>query len=214
MNSIERLTAIREHWGISSWTDMARRMGLKSAQVFYDVRVGNHDISRSMADKIVGAFPGLNWEWVFKGEGTMLASDTPSGVTVPLMDASRSEDTPYIKVKSVQIGEFYPDADMALCGLGDAMTEYPQDAVLVLKKMNDDALLIPGRIYVFFTGSLCLCRRYQTSGNETEVVLYASSDRRYPDGRLCYEPIILPKERITEVYSVIGWFIPSRMPNR
>lgn len=214
MTTPERLKAIRDHWGLTSWSEMARRMGLKSSQMFYDVRAGNHDISRNMADKIVAAFPGLNWEWVFKGEGTMLSSDEPTGLAVPLMDAAKSEDTPYIKVKSAQIGEFYPDADMAMCGIGEAMTEYSPDAILVLKKNATDALLIPGRNYVFFIDGLCLCRRYQTSEDENEAMLYASSEKRYADGRLCYEPIKVKKDKITEVYSVIGWFIPSRLPNR
>lgn len=54
-----------------SYKDMAKDLNV-SAYTLYNISASHDNITRSMAERIVSAYPRLNLEWVLNGEGEML----------------------------------------------------------------------------------------------------------------------------------------------
>ena len=71
----QRLEEVLNYLNLSA-LEMSRRVGLKSAQRFYDVKSGKCKISRVLAESIQENFPEISAAWLLTGEGEMLRVDS------------------------------------------------------------------------------------------------------------------------------------------
>lgn len=78
MNAKDRLESLVNYFNISIKA-MSEMCGYDRPQAFYDVQKGKtKEISSSMANKIISAFPEINKIWLLTGEGDMLKKETTS----------------------------------------------------------------------------------------------------------------------------------------
>ena len=59
-------------WAGLSTNAFALQIGLSSPQSLYQIKVGKHNISRSIAERICARYPEIDFGWLFAGEGEML----------------------------------------------------------------------------------------------------------------------------------------------
>lgn len=71
MNDKEKIEALLNHLGLSA-RKLAISIGLKSPQVFYDIKFGKCKISRDLASKITDKYDFISKTWLLTGEGEML----------------------------------------------------------------------------------------------------------------------------------------------
>jgi len=67
----ERLEEVRRHAGISSTNAFAFALCLKRSENLYQIKKGNHGISKLLANRIAECYPEINKLWLLTGEGTM-----------------------------------------------------------------------------------------------------------------------------------------------
>ena len=74
MSVNERIEAILKYGGHKNPTALSVALGMKSAQVFYDLMSGKvKSISSQLANKILLVYPELNMGWLLTGKGEMLS---------------------------------------------------------------------------------------------------------------------------------------------
>lgn len=74
MTDIERIEEIKKILEEPSLLALARRLGMPSAQVFYDIRAGKCGISKELILKIQRQIPQINQVWLLTGNGEILLS--------------------------------------------------------------------------------------------------------------------------------------------
>lgn len=135
----------------------ALSIGLKRAENLYQIRKGNHDISRDLARKVTSKYPQVNEAWLLTGKGEMRAGETAaSSRKIPLYDSGFEEldlrgdklsiePLYYIEVPTLSGGDF------ATVNYGNSMEpDIPAGAIVTLKEINPSALL-PGEMYLVVT---------------------------------------------------------------
>lgn len=106
----------------------------------------------------------------------------------------------------IGVADLFPDATSAICHYDDSMREYPPGSILVLRELRDLRLIIWGRNYYVKTTEFGIIRKLQ-DGGESCIIGYSTNEKTYPDGRLMYEPVSIPKESIRHISLVLGHII-------
>lgn len=206
MTDGEKIEKIQSHVNLT-WKDLAQRVGLASAQTFTDIRSGRHGISTKLANRIAQAFPEIRREWIMFEQGNMLKRDEECGIK--LYDGASAEGVVMFDdnrvVGTINIGSCFPSAELAIRNNSDSMVEYPIGCILVLKKVQDVNLLIPGCNYLVETSEFNAIRRVQRGRDDAHIALYSSNNATYPDGRMIYEPFEIPMESVKRIFTVLGY---------
>lgn len=72
----ERIGMLELHSGSSSLRGLATRLGLKTPQIFYDIRSGKvSGFSSELTSRILLEFPEIRRDWLVYGEGPMTADE-------------------------------------------------------------------------------------------------------------------------------------------
>lgn len=208
MTDGEKLIEIQKHTGLT-WKELAVKLGLKSAQTFTDIRGGRHGISMKLANRIIQAFPNIRREWLMFGSGPMTNEETAGIVT--LYDST--DDFPAAKegrqTETINVGSCFPKAEIAIRNTSEGMSEYPVGCILVMRRVVDMQLLIPGNNYLVETDEFCIVKRVQKAKDDSHIALYSSNMATYPDGKLVYEPFEIPIDSVRRVFSVLGYIYPQ-----
>ncbi len=72
MTDIERIDEVKKILEEPSLLALSRRLGMQSAQVFYDIRAGKCGISKELILKIQRQIPQINQVWLLTGDGEIL----------------------------------------------------------------------------------------------------------------------------------------------
>lgn len=204
MTDKERLEELRQYSGLS-WKDLASKVGT-NPQTFTDIRGGRHGISKGLSVKILNAYPDLRQEWVVFGTGPMTKQE--SSRNIPLYETAGGSSDALAAgncAGCINVGSCFPKAEMALRNASNAMTEYPVGSILILKRVGDVNMLVPGSNYVVETAEFVLPKRLQTGSTDNSIRLYSTNTATYPDGNLIYEPFEVPLEAVTRIFSIIGY---------
>ena len=209
MTDSERIEELRR-FANCTWKDLAEKLDIPSAQTFTDIRSGRIGISQRLQAKILKAFPEIRKEWLVVGEGSMTGPND-----IPFYD--NDGKSPFFASLEnckpsdlINPGSWFKQADMALRNTGDAMKEYPDGCVLMLRRVTDRNLLLPGNNYVVETREFVVARRYQKSNEPHKIALYSSNTSTYPDGKLVYEPFEVPMESITRIFFILGYVMMQK----
>ena len=73
MNDFQRIAAVLKIVKLSARA-FAIKIGLKSPQIFYDIKAGKCGISKELAAKIHENYVNINVSWLLTGEGEMLST--------------------------------------------------------------------------------------------------------------------------------------------
>lgn len=205
MTDGEKLEDVQRHLNMT-WKEMAQKVGLASAQTFTDIRSGRHGISMKLANRITEAWPEIRREWLMFGQGAMLRQTDERGIK--LYDNAASEGVALDDnriVDSIDVGSCFPNAEIAVRNNSDSMTEYPVGCILVLKRVCDVNLLMPGSNYLVETDEFSAVKRYQKGSDNAHIALYSSNNATYPDGRLVYEPFEIPMDSVKRIFTILGY---------
>ena len=168
-----RLESVAEHyrWSIRQF---AMELGLKSPQVFYDIKSGKtQGLSRKLLEAIQEKLPDINSVWLLTGEGEMLK--TSDKKRIPLYDddvtiggtneLAANVDDSARPTEWIDAGDWFPTATSAIHHYGESMVEYPSGCILALKRVNDPTLLINGENYVIETDEFRVTKQIQDDGD-------------------------------------------------
>lgn len=204
-----RFESIANHYGLTI-RGLSARLGLKTPQVFYDIKSGKvKGMSSNLLEKFKNNLPEISISWLQTGEGEMLAKrriplyDTPTIGGVNEMAAPVDEAA--APSEWIDAGDWFPTATSAIHHYGESMVEYPSGCILVLKRVNDPRLLINGEVYVVETSEYRITKQLQDDGDH--ITAYSTNRETYPDGRLVHAPITIPKEEIRHLDLVLGCVI-------
>lgn len=186
MNTSERLSMLIEYSGLNA-TKFAEKINAKTKQAVYDLLKGKtKSISPDMESKIVSCFPQINRIWLLTGEGDMLKQpskeennnelDGIEGKFIPLLPVSAQGGRLNDFVVSVRESDCekvvspIKDADFAIPVSGDSMApEYPNGSQVHVKKINENAFIEWGRVYVLDTCNGAVIKRIVPSEREGYV---------------------------------------------
>ncbi len=202
MTDGERIDALQQKTGLS-WKDLASKVGIASAQTFTDIRNGRHGISAKLANKITEAFPDIRKEWLLFESGTMTHSEMAGMIS--LYDSAKDMNMERKSPDKINVGSLFPKAEIAIRNASDSMVEYPLGCVLVLKRVNDESLLMPGSDYLVETDEFAVVRRVQKGKDDAHIALYSSNTSTYPDGKMVYEPFEIPMDSVKRIFSILGY---------
>lgn len=145
-------------------------LGRDRPQAIYDILKGKtKSISQALANQILSVFPCFDKYWLLTGEGDMLIEDANTDtdissntdtdiISVPLLPISAQGGTLNDFVVSVKESECervispIKGADFAMTVSGDSMApEYPSGSQIFIKKINEQAFIEWGKVYVLDT---------------------------------------------------------------
>lgn len=210
MTEGEKIEKIRQFTGLQ-WKELAAKIGLASGQTFTDIRNGRHGISMKLANRIIDAFPEIRREWLIFGSGPMTHKDV-AGMTALLNSAEDLGTTmtdDKCSSESINVGSCFPKAEIAVRNTSDSMVEYPVGCILVMKRVMDMKLLIPGNNYLIVTDEFVTVKRLQKGKDEAHIALYSSNCVTYPDGKLIYEPFEIPMDSVKRMFYILGYIYPQ-----
>lgn len=206
MTDGEKLIEIQQMTGLS-WKDLADKVGIASAQTFTDIRGGRHGISLKLANKIIEAFPEIRREWLIFESGPMTHKEAEGMIAMfnSAEDITDSKASPDF----INVGSFFPKAEIAVRNSSDSMTEYPVGCILVMKRVMDMKLLMPGNNYLIETNEFVTVKRLQKGTDNAHIALYSSNCATYPDGKLIYEPFEIPIDSVNRMFYILGYIYPQ-----
>lgn len=204
MTDKERLEELRQYSGLT-WKELATKVGV-NPQTFTDIRGGRHGISKGLANKIMEAFPELRQEWIVFGKGPMTKQESSRNIPLYEMTGGSSEAIDANRCPDfINVGSCFPRAEMAIRNTGDAMVEYPNGCILILRRVCDVNMLVPGSNYVVETREFTLPKRLQTGSAENRIRLYSTNTATHPDGKLIHEPFEIPMDSVMRIFAIIGY---------
>lgn len=171
-------------------------------------RKPGRDLSDKVIEKILNFYTDINRVWLLSGEGPMLAS----GKKIPLYDddatiggtngmVANVDDQARV-TEWIDAGDWFPSATSAIHHYGDSMVEYPSGSILALKRVTDARSLLNGEHYVIETDEFRITKQILDDGDA--IIAYSTNKETYPDGRLIYAPIRIPKSAIRHMDLVLG----------
>ena len=147
--------------------------------------------------------------WLLTGEGPMFAG---TDKRIPLYDddatiggtngmVANVDDQARV-TEWIDAGDWFPSATSAIHHYGDSMVEYPSGSILALKRVTDARALLNGEHYVIETDEFRITKQILDDGDA--IIAYSTNKETYPDGRLIYAPIRIPKSAIRHMDLVLG----------
>lgn len=67
---------------------LSKHLGLKTPQIFYDIKSGKHGISKALADKIKEKYLNINLSWLLADEKKMFRNEEDEVVQEEIKDAN------------------------------------------------------------------------------------------------------------------------------
>lgn len=171
-------------------------------------RKEGRDLSDKVIEKIEKCYPDLNIDWLITGDGEMIRADKK----IPLYDddatiggtngmVANVDDQARV-TEWIDAGDWFPSATSAIHHYGDSMVEYPSGSILALKRVTDARALLNGEHYVIETDEFRITKQILDDGDA--IIAYSTNKETYPDGRLIYAPIRIPKSAIRHMDLVLG----------
>lgn len=171
-------------------------------------RKEGRDLSDKVIEKIEKYYTDLNIDWLVTGDGEMIRADKK----IPLYDddatiggtngmVANVDDQARV-TEWIDAGDWFPSATSAIHHYGDSMVEYPSGSILALKRVTDARALLNGEHYVIETDEFRITKQILDDGDA--IIAYSTNKETYPDGRLIYAPIRIPKSAIRHMDLVLG----------
>ena len=168
-------------------------------------------------EKIHRAFPDLNTGWLMTGEGEMLkktsevqkfATEVPESdaviYTVPLLPISAQGGSFNDFVESIKerdcerIVSPIKAVDLAVTVSGDSMApEYPSGCKILIKKINEEAFIEWGKVYVLDTCNGTVVKEIRKGNTDDEIECYSIN----PDPK--FQPFSVKFADIYGMYRVL-----------
>lgn len=214
MTDWQRLEQVIKWTGLST-NAFAMGIGLKRSENLYQIKRGNNGISKELAESITRKYPTVSRAWLLTGEGELFAGEEATG-NYAAQSGTIQKGIPYYNIDAVRfVSEKisgaeplyyidvpgFGDCDFAGLNTGSAMKpDIPAGAIVALKRISPDGLLLPGETYLVVTRDFAALRSVKVIPAEGKVMLVAANETEY-------ESITLPKSQIEQLFLVKGIII-------
>lgn len=166
-------------WAGLSTNAFAAQIGLSSPQSLYQIKVGKHNISRTLAERICARYAEIDFGWLFAGEGEMLR---PLDKPIPYYTSDCTDvalgkhtPTPAGKITMPECG----DCDfVAPYGSRTMEPEIKQGSLLFCKECRLEDLAA-GAIVLVSNGRVAIVRKVAEVG-ALELILAATAQEVVP----------------------------------
>lgn len=208
MENWQRLEKV-VRWSGMSVNAFAMHIGLKRSENLYQIKKGNHGISKELARVITEKYPAISKSWLLTGEGSMLKDGSDiwgqqkKGVPFYNVDISAIKDLGEQPVKPVYYIDIptFSDCKLAVLSTSTAMAPYIPSGAIVLLKEHDPAKILPGEAYLItiktFTGIRSI-RFYTDDNTKLRLVPKNSAD---------YDEMIVDRSEIEVLYLIKGYVV-------
>ena len=194
---VSRLKQVRQSIHLGSG-DFARGAGIDPRN-YSSIETGKRTVGERVLRDICDAYD-INMNWLLTGEGEMLknATDKPKGnvnmstaipaEVIPLLPISAQGGTLNDFVVAVKDSDCervispIKGADFAITVSGDSMApEYPSGSQIIIKKINEQAFIDWGKVYVLDTCNGVVIKRLMPADNgDASKVKCVSINPAYP----------------------------------
>ncbi len=194
----ERLESVMA-WSGKCSHQFAIHIGLRNTENLYQIKRGNHGISRKLAETIVTFFPQISFLWLFRGDGDMFVPESTESLQTPYYDVDIEANiraVEHLEPRSTMMLPTSIDVDFAMIYKGDAMGDViPTNSIVMVKKVTPEQMIL-GKEYLICTPHLSIVRIYRADNEgEERVRLVAVADKKYDD-------MLIAKEQIEAVYHI------------
>jgi len=207
MENWQRLEKVIK-WAGMSVNRFALHIGLKRSENLYQIKKGNHGISKELANIISAKYPQISRSWLLTGEGEMLKDGSGDGpkrgipfYNVDIAQVVEFHQQPAQKpVYYIDVPLFY-DCDFAALSTSNAMSpEIPAGAILAIKQ-QDPSRIFPGESYLVVTNDFSGVRTLRSFPGDTGKI------RLVPKNAADYDEIVIDISEIKVLYLVKGIII-------
>jgi len=190
----------------------ALHIGLKRSENLYQIKKGNHGVSKELANIISTKYPQISRSWLLTGEGEMLKDDFGNGpkrgipfYNVDIATVIEFSQQPTQKpLYYIDVPNFH-DCDFAALSTSNAMVpDVPAGAVVALKQ-TDISKILPGEGYLVLTNDFCGLRTIRSfAGNSDKI-------RLVPKNLTDYDEMVVDLSEIKVLYLVKGIIISKTL---
>ncbi|MEI6823619.1 MAG: S24 family peptidase [Bacteroidota bacterium] len=203
---------------------IAKQIGLKTPDTFYQIQRGEHKISTNIKERLLRSFPQLNKIWLYTGDGEPITKEENyvlGHVTVneKLSTESTKKTLPIIPVEAIMgfpngdvqvveheivdnysIPEFIEKgAKYLIRASGSSMyPKYSNGDLLACRPIHDLSFFQWGKVYVLDTDQGAIVKRLYPCKDETDCIECRSDNTNQ------YPPFNIKKDSIRKVSIVIG----------
>ena len=211
MENWQRLEKVIK-WAGMSVNAFALHIGLKRSENLYQIKKGNHGISKELANIISENYPVISKSWLLTGEGEMLKDQegAPSKRGIPFYNvdiASVIEFRHQPQQKPlyyIDVPMFY-ECDFAALSTSTAMApEIPAGAVVALKE-QDSLKIFPGESYLVVTKDFSGIRTIRSYAGDPGKI------RLVPKNLMDYDEIVIDASEIKVLYLVKGIIVSKTL---
>lgn len=197
MSNWNRLDQVIQHFGLNV-NSFAKEIGLKRAERLYQIKKGNYDISKNLANVIVTRYPEINEAWLLTGEGGMLKSSEVT-VKIPLYNLSLedfNEDLSQMNVVDELDIPLLSDSDFAFMHQGDSMSPEIENGSVVFVKQIDIESVVFGDVYFVVSDKMKIVRVVRNHNAEYWRLVAKKNDD--------YDDLLLQVSSVKALYKVKG----------
>ncbi len=211
MENWQRLEKVIK-WAGMSVNAFALHIGLKRSENLYQIKKGNHGISKELANIISTKYPQISRSWLLTGEGEMLKDGYGDGpkrgipfYNVDIASVIEFHQQPAQKpLYYIDVPSFY-DCDFAALSTSNAMVpDIPAGAVVALKEA-DTSKILPGEFYLVLTDDFCGIRTVRSFAGAPDKV------RLVPKNTADYDEMVVDLSEIKVLYLVKGIIISKTL---
>ncbi len=211
MENWQRLEKVIK-WAGMSVNAFALHIGLKRSENLYQIKKGNHGISKELANIISTKYPQISKSWLLTGDGEMLKDGEGEGskrgipfYNVDIASVIEFQQQPAQKpLYRIDVPLFY-DCDFAALSTSTAMTpEIPAGAIVAIKQ-QDPGKVFPGESYLVVTRDFSGIRTIRSFPGDAEKL------RLVPKNAADYDEIIIDASEIKVLYLVKGIIISKTL---
>ena len=211
MENWQRLEKVIK-WAGMSVNAFALHIGLKRSENLYQIKKGNHGISKELANIISEKYPQISKSWLLTGEGEMLKEDnyhaSKHGIPFYNMDIASVIEFKHQPTQKplfyIDVPSFY-DCDFAALSTSTAMIpDIPAGATVALKEW-DKTKILPGEFYLVLTNDFCGIRTIRSYVDDPKKV------RLVPKNLTDYDEMVIDSSEIKVLYLVKGIIISKTL---
>ncbi|MCD7963600.1 MAG: S24/S26 family peptidase [Rikenellaceae bacterium] len=201
----KRLEKVIKASGMST-NAFALHIGLKRSENLYQIKKGNHAISKSLATIINNYYPQYSLGWLLSGEGECGEPADPEEIKLKnetirslyvydSVFSVRDESPPDSSVKKLYLPDIIVrNSEFAIINFDEAMNpKIPIGSYVLVRKHTGP--VVYGNVYVIVTAHFSLMRIVRMGNYEGQLKLTPSHPQSYDD-------IIIDVNEIRKIYSV------------
>lgn len=212
MENWQRLEKVIK-WAGMSVNAFALHIGLKRSENLYQIKKGNHGISKELANIISEKYPVISKSWLLTGEGEMLKdqeglSGSKRGIpfyNIDIASVIEFRHQPILPpICYLDVPIFY-ECDFAALSTSTAMApEIPAGAVVAIKE-QEPSRIFPGESYLVVTADFSGIRTIRRHATDPDKV------RLVPKNLQDYDEIVIDASEIKVLYLVKGIIISKTL---